>query len=121
MTQRIPGVDTLGDLIDRLIVTVHKLAFFENKKREEHAKTHPDVAAIAKWDNASRDCCELRSIIKSRIDELMGEIVESGEYKVMREVRTFRPPASRLSDVLAHACREYADWFATKTAEELLP
>lgn len=118
---RIQGVDTLGDLVDRLIVTCNKLAFFENRKRDEHAKAEPDVAKIAAWDNLSRDCCELRSLLKSRIDELFAEVVASGQYKAMKEVRTFRPPAAKLSDVLADACEATSHRIAQAMQDELLP
>ena len=103
---RIPNVDTLADLIDRLIVEVNKLSHFETKCRDEHGKPEPDVAAIAYWNNLSRDCCEYRSMLKSRINEVLGEIVASGEYRTMREARTFRPPAGRLADLLADRCYE---------------
>lgn len=106
---RIPNVDTLADLIDRLIVEVNKLSYFETRKRQEHGKPHPDVAAMAEWDEASRDCCEYRSMLKSRINQTLGEIVASGEYQTMREVRTFRPPAGRLANLLADRCREVSD------------
>lgn len=112
---RIPNVDTLADLIDRLIVEVNKLAYFENRKREEHGKSEPDAAVIARWDNLSRDCCEYRSLLKSKINEVLGEIVASGEYKTLRELRTFRPPAGRLADLLAGRCHEVS----VKIAESL--
>lgn len=109
---RIPNVDTLADLIDRLIVEVNKLAYFENKKRDEHAKDSPDAELIAQWDNLSRDCCEYRSLLKSKINELFSEVIASGEYKTLREVRTFRPPAKRLSDLLAERCEEVSQRLA---------
>jgi len=109
---RIPNVDTLADLIDRLIVEVNKLSYFENRKRAEHGKASPDATAIARWDNLSRDCCEYRSLLKSRINECLGEIVASGEYQTMREVRTFRPPAGKLADLLAARCAEVSDQIA---------
>jgi hypothetical protein len=105
-------VDTLADLIDRLIVEVNKLSYFENRKRAEHGKASPDATAIARWDNLSRDCCEYRSLLKSRINECLGEIVASGEYQTMREVRTFRPPAGKLADLLAARCAEVSDQIA---------
>jgi hypothetical protein len=117
--KRIPGVDTLGDLIDRLIVEVNKLAYFENKKREEHAASTPDVAMIAKWDNLSRDCCEYRSLLKSRINEVLGEIVASGEYQTLREARTFRPPAGRLADAISGACSQVSENIAKSIEEDL--
>lgn len=101
---RIANIDSLGDLIDRLIVDVLKLGHFETLKRNEQAKTDKNEALIAKWDNASRNCCEFRSQIKNRINELMQEIVESHEYLFLKEERTFTPPAERLSDLLAKRC-----------------
>lgn len=106
--QRIPNVNTLADFIDRLIVEVNKLSWFENRKREEQGKEHPDAELVAKWDNLSRDCCELRSALKSEINRLMGEIMASGEYKVMKEPRTFRPSPTKMADVLADMCEERA-------------
>lgn len=109
---RIPGINTLGDLIDRLIVEVNRLSWFENRKREEHAKSNPDIELIAKWDGLSRDSCELRSAIKSEINVLFGEVVRSGDYKVLREPRTFRPSATKIVDVIAAACEDTSDSIA---------
>jgi hypothetical protein len=116
---RVPNVDTLADLIDRLIVEVNKLAYFENRKRAEHGKESPDAKAIAYWDNLSRDCCEYRSLLKSRINECMAEIVSSGEYQTMREVRTFRPPAGKLADLLASRCAEVSEQVAKALEADL--
>lgn len=107
-----PGIDTFADLIDRLAVEVHKVAHCENRKRELHAlpnKTDQDWLLIAALDNLSRDACEIRSMVKVRLNELLTEIVNSGEYKSLREVRTFRPPARRLSDILADRFHALAD------------
>lgn len=117
---RLPGIDTFGDLCDRLAVVVYTLAVMENRKRDEQAKPDKNLDLIARLDNTSRDACELRSQIKNKINECLAEIVASGEYKVLKEARTFRPPATRLSDVLADACKEYADTFSKLLAEELL-
>ena len=105
---RIPNVNTLADLIDRLIVEVNKLSWFENRKREEHAKDNSNPSIIAKWDNLSRDCCELRSILKNEINKCLSEIVELGEYSTIKEPRTFRPPAGKIEDILADMCLESA-------------
>jgi hypothetical protein len=105
---RIPNVNTLADLIDRLVVEVNKLSFFENRKREEQGKEMPNADLVAEYDNLSRDCCELRSALKNEINGLVTEIVESGEYKVMREPRTFRPSPTKIADVIAEMCMERA-------------
>lgn len=111
---KIPNVDTIADIIDRLIVEVHKLAFFENKKREEHAKENPDVEKIAAWDNSSRDCCEIRSMLKRRLNASITEFVYSMQYKPQEEARTFRPPEiiedkNTFADVVADMCLKSAE------------
>jgi len=98
---KIPNLNTLADVIDRLIVEVNKLSFFENKKREEHAKDSPDAEMIAHWDNLSRDCCEYRSLLKNEINRLISEIVETGKYRTLRELRTFRQPKRSVEEILA--------------------
>jgi len=108
MMTRIPNVNTLADLIDRLIVEINKLSYFENKKREEQFKVNPDFELIAKWDNLSRDCCELRSALKNEINSLVSEIVKNGKYNVMREPRTFRPSPKKIANVLEEMCLERA-------------
>lgn len=101
---KIPNLNTFADVIDRLIVEVNKLSFFENKKREEHAKDKPDDALIAHWDNLSRDCCEYRSMLKNEINKLTSEIVETGKYQTLREMRTFRKPGRGIEEILADRC-----------------
>jgi hypothetical protein len=101
---KIPNLNTLADVIDRLIVEVNKLSYFENKKREEHAKEHPDRYEIARLDNLSRDCCEYRSMLKNEINRLLAEIVTTGEYKTLKELRTFRVPTHQVSELLAERC-----------------
>ncbi len=98
---KIPNLNTLADVIDRLIVEVNKLSFFENKKREEHTKDNPDAEMIAHWDNLSRDCCEYRSMLKNEINRLTSEIVETGKYRTLREMRTFRSPKRSVEEILA--------------------
>ncbi len=102
---KIPNLNTLADVIDRLIVEVNKLSYLENKKREEQALCEKaDVAIIAHWDNLSRDCCEYRSMLKNEINRLLAEIVETGEYKTLKELRTFRAPTHQVSELLAERC-----------------
>ena len=98
---KIPNLNTLADVIDRLIVEVNKLSFFENKKREEHTKDNPDAEMIAHWDNLSRDCCEYRSMLKNEINKLLSEIVETGKYRTLREMRTFQQPKRPVEEILA--------------------
>jgi glycosyltransferase involved in cell wall biosynthesis len=101
----IPNLNTFADLIDRLIVEVNKLAYFENKKREEQGKKKPNSNKVAHWDNLSRDCCEYRSLLKNKINELLSEVCESGEYETLKELRTFRPGGKTMEDILAEKCK----------------
>lgn len=103
---RVPNLDTLADYIDRLIVEVNKLAFFENRKRQLQLDPGLNAEEIVRVDNLSRDCCELRSMLKNRINELFESILRGEEYLALREVRTFRPPAARLADALADRCHD---------------
>lgn len=112
--ERIPNVNTIGDLVDRLIVEVHKLAWFENKKREEHAKPEPNVQQIAEWDNLSRDCCELRSILKKELNAAVSEFVTTLAYAPSQEARTFRPPKvvedeNTVADIVSDMAMESAE------------
>ncbi len=109
MEVKIPNLNTLADVIDRLIVEVNKLSYFENKKREEQGKDdfYRDAEKIAHWDNLSRDCCEYRSMLKNEINRLLAEIVETGEYETLKELRTFRKPGNSVADLIADRC-EYA-------------
>jgi len=91
---RIPNIDTFASLIDRLSIENHKVAVYENKKREEQSKKNPDPELITKWDNLSREANELRSEIKKRIDSLLEQIITTGKYTYMKEPRTFSPPAA---------------------------
>lgn len=100
----VPNLNTFADLIDRLIVEVNKLAFFENKKREEHAKEWPDTEMIAHWDNLSRDCCEYRSALKNKINEMLTDIVNDRSYQTLKEIRTFRGAPRSIADILDEMC-----------------
>ena len=105
----IPNLNTFADLIDRLIVEVNKLAYFENNKREAHKDAEADPGSfdrnlIAFWDNKSRDACEYRSMLKNAINEQLTKVCESGEYKTLKELRTFAPPGKNVEDLLAAKC-----------------
>ena len=116
----IPNLNTLADVIDRLIVEVNKLSFFENKKREEHGKPDPNPELIAQWDNLSRECCEYRSMLKNEINRLMTNIVKSREYKTLRELRTFRKPALSIGELLENRCQEVSDSLYAGALEKTL-
>lgn len=97
----ITNVDTLADYIDRLIVEVNKLSWLENKKREVQRGDKVDPELVTKLDNLSRDACEMRSKLKTRVNELFKDVVESGKYEVNKEIRTFSAPISTVSDLVA--------------------
>jgi hypothetical protein len=113
----IPNLNTLADLIDRLIVEVNKLSFFENMKREEHAKGEPNAEMIAHWDNLSRDCCEYRSMLKNEINRVLSNICKNGEYETLEELRTFRKPARKVSSLIADRCHQAAEEVRAELAE----
>jgi hypothetical protein len=117
----IPNFNTMADLFDRLIVCVNKLAFFENKKRETQAELHEilclsdpesfnrskEIAlTIAHWDNASRNECEIRNLLKREIDKVFAEAINNNEYKALPDFRTFRAANKSIADILADQCDE---------------
>jgi len=104
MSRPIPNLNTLGDVIDRLIVDVHKLAFFENAKRQENQKPNPDKDLISRYDHASRDCCEIRSALKNEINKMFREILGKDKYDPIPEVRTFAPAKRTVADILSDMC-----------------
>ena len=112
MMDRLPNVNTIADLVDRLIVEVHKLAWFENKKREEHQKDFPDRDLIVEWDASSRDCCELRSMLKRELNLAIEEAVVALRYVPRKERRTFSPPkiaeGHTIADTVDHMCENGA-------------
>lgn len=89
------------------------MAWLEQQKRDLSGS---DPVAIAKLDQASRDCCEGRSATKNRINALFADIVNGEEYRALRESRSFRPPDDRFADVLERHGEEIAHHF---TSEEL--
>jgi len=126
MRTHIPNYNTFADLIDRLIVCVNKLAYFENMKRQEQATLDPRVPEnfnestrnIAYWDNASRNECEIRNLLKRAIDEKLAEIMTNEEYRVLPDFRTFRQSEKTVADILAEQCEEIGEATRTKIAKE---
>ncbi len=107
-TNYIPNLNTVGDVVDRLVVDVHKLAYWENMKRQEQAKENPDAELIAKADNLSRDCCEIRSVLKTELNTVLSTIVNSKAYYPVKEIRTFSPAAETVADIIADVSFESA-------------
>ena len=100
---KIPNFNTMADAIDRLIVTVNKLAHFENQKREESLKPQPDIELLAHWDRLSRNECEYRNLLKREIDNILMEIVKTGKYEVLPDNRTFAAPPKSVGEILDEA------------------
>lgn len=106
MEKLIPNYNTLADVIDRLVVEVNKLSFYENKKREEQAKPDKDTERIAYWDNLSRDCCEFRNMLKVELNRIMEEIQKTGDYSTLRDARTFAAPKKSVADLVVEMCEK---------------
>jgi hypothetical protein len=118
-TMYIPNYNTFADLIDRLAVTTNKLAFFENKKREESIKQNPDKDLIVEYDRLSRNECEFRNQLKRAIDSLLSEIVKSGHYETLEDNRTFSPPSKSISDLISEICYIQANSVKQELIERL--
>ena len=113
----IPNFSTLADVVDRMIVEVNKISVFENRKREEQAKSDKDFVAIAKWDDMSRDACELRNMLKLEFNRILTEIVRAGEYETLKDARTFAPPKKSVEDIVIEMCERGPDRAKKELAE----
>lgn len=102
--KKIPNFNTFADIVDRLAVTTNKLAFFENKKREESIKENSNFELIVAYDKLSRNECEYRNLLKRALDDLLSEIVKSGEYETLKDNRTFAAPSKSISDLIEEIC-----------------
>lgn len=116
---KIPNFNTFADIVDRLAVTTNKLAFFENKKREESTKENPDTELIARYDKLSRNECEYRNLLKRALDDLLSEIVKNNEYTTLKDNRTFSPPAKSVSDLIEEICYVQANHVKQELVERL--
>ena len=117
----IPNFNTFADLIDRLIVSVNKLAAFENMKREANIEGYMDEydsAKVAHWDRASRNECEIRNLLKRAIDEKLAELITNEEYRVLPDFRTFRQSEKTVADILAEQCDEIGQSTRERIAKE---
>lgn len=100
----IPNYNTFADIVDRLAVTTNKLAFFENKKREESMKESPNAELITYYDRLSRNECEYRNLLKRALDDTLSDIIKSGVYTTLKDNRTFSAPIKSVSDLIEEIC-----------------
>ena len=102
--KKIPNFNTFADIVDRLAVTTNKLAYFENKKREESIKETPNKDLIFTYDKLSRNECEYRNLLKRAMDDLLSEIIATGKYETLKDNRTFSAPSKSVSDLIEEIC-----------------
>jgi len=117
--KKIPNFNTFADIVDRLAVTTNKLAFFENKKREESSKKNPDKDLIFTYDKLSRNECEYRNLLKRAMDDLLSEIVTTGKYETLKDNRTFSAPTKSISDLIEEICYIQANSVKQELIERL--
>lgn len=96
----IPNFSTVADVLDRLIVELMKLSFYEQGKRDEQSKETPDPVRVAFFDDNSRDACEFRALLKNKLNELLHQIVVHKTYSPLKELRTFRPPSRSVDEII---------------------
>jgi hypothetical protein len=115
----IPNFNTFADIVDRLAVTTNKLAFFENKKREESLKENPDKSLIVEYDRLSRNECEFRNLLKREMDKILSEIVETQSYNTLSDNRTFSQPTKSIPDLIEEICYQHAKHVKEELATEM--
>jgi len=97
----VPNFNTFADVVDRLAVTTHKLAHYENLKREESLKTTPNENLIVDLDRKSRNECEYRNLLKRELDKIISDIVRKGKYETLPDYRTFLAPPKTVSELIS--------------------
>jgi hypothetical protein len=102
--KRVPNYNTFADIVDRLIVEINKLAWFENKKREESLKPNSNAELITMWDRNSRNCCEYRDLLKRELDAVITDIVNTRQYETVPACRTFAAPPKSVVELLDEMC-----------------
>lgn len=96
----VPNLDAFGDLVDRLIIELLKLSWYEQEKRREQASEKKNAELIARYDDLSRDANEYRAALKNRINLFLRDMVTRQSYLPLEEVRTFRAPKRTVEDLL---------------------
>lgn len=89
LLELIVETDTVSHILDRLISSCIKLAKFDWLRQDEQSKENPDAAKIADLMAKSRFANEERHALCNAFDAKMKISIEKGEYKFMRDVRTF--------------------------------
>lgn len=117
MTKKIPNYNTYADTVDRLIVEINKLAWFENKKREESLKIRPNTDLITTLDRHSRNCCENRDLLKRELDAIITEIVKTKNYETLPACRTFQAPPKSAGELIEEMCFSASESVRQQLAE----
>ena len=89
MMEQVADIDSVSYIVDRLISSCIKLGKFDALKVEEQNKENPDETKIAVLSEKSKCANEERHAICNALDAKIKLIVESGEYKFRKDVRTF--------------------------------
>lgn len=109
---RIPNVNTIADLVDRLIIVNIKMWHLEGRKRELSDQQSQDYEVIAKLDKLSRDQCEIRTMLKNEMNRAFSE-------QMPAEIRTFSSPGN-LTEIIDQMAGESAvAYLRGHLAEEL--
>jgi len=94
----IQSVDSIGHLVDRLVVENIKLAEFTRRIEVEQRKDDCDTNLVNRLYTGLRLANEARAYIKNSIDECISRAINAGEYHILREVRTHRLPTHEEAD-----------------------
>lgn len=97
---RIPNLNTVADIIDRLIIINIKIWHLEGRKRELSDQQSTDHELIARLDKQSRDQCEIRTMLKNELNVAFSE-------QLPMEIRTFSSPGL-IIDIINEMAEESA-------------
>lgn len=82
-------IESIGFLIDRLIIANIKISRWNHEKLEERKKGNPDLEKLDELQKKVDYTNEERVALKNAIDRKLKYIIETGKYDYQEEKRTY--------------------------------
>ncbi len=96
----VQNVNSFSHLLDRLCIENIKLADFVRRLELEQRKGDLcDPEVVNRLYRSTRLSNEARSYVKNQIDQLLSDVMKSGEYNTLEEMRTALLPNDKSEDV----------------------
>lgn len=82
-------IESIGFLIDRLVIANIKIARWNHEKLEERKREKPDLKKLDELQRKVDYTNEERVALKNAIDLKLKHIIETGKYDYQEEKRTY--------------------------------